>query len=91
MQSVQDEADALPDGDEADHDGEDRRQQADDLIEHALEKLTGDHTLQRGGGGGSSLLKSFLLPKRFMVAGARFERTSMDSKPIMLPLHHPAI
>ena len=67
MKHVKDKADALPDGDEADHDGQDRRQKADDLIEDAAEHRSSHDAGQGRGAGG--FLQSYLLPYSAYLPG----------------------
>lgn len=50
----------------------------------------GRGSAQQAGSGGS-FLRSFPLSFRFMGAGARIERTFTGSKPVVLPLHYPAL
>ena len=100
MKHVQHEADALPDRDEADHDRKNDRQQADDLIEHALQHRTSDDGVQGGGGSGSVLNQNPLSSKIKAICSVRFglwlrvlgfEPGAAGSEPAVLPLHQPAI
>ena len=52
MQHIQHEADTLAQRDESDHHGQDCRQQADNLIEHAADHISGHDAAQLSGNSG---------------------------------------
>ena len=97
MQHVEDERDTLTDRHEADHDGQNRRQKADDLGQNALKHGAGDNPGQDSRG--RAFLRSNLPSSKNelyewampMVAGGGFEPPFADAESTVLPLHYPAI
>ena len=74
MQHTGDKADTLTQGNEADHNRQNHREQTQDFIHHATEHFSSDNLRQ--GSSSSSSLSTFSFPNKFMVAGDRFELPS---------------